>query len=126
MVVIRENRFLMIKRAAGVLAPGAWCFVGGGMQPGETQAETARREFREEVGADVRPLRKIWEYDHPDGKLRLHWWLAELQSPELTPNPAEVAEFRWLRPEEILALPGVLPGNVDFLRSIAATLLPAS
>jgi 8-oxo-dGTP diphosphatase len=115
-VVVRAGRFLMIRRAEGILAGGAWCFVGGGIEPGETQAEAVRREFFEEVGGVVQPFRKIWEYCRGDGKLLLHWWLASLDGEALRLNPAEVAECRWCTPEEISRLPDVLGSNTEFLR----------
>jgi mutator protein MutT len=116
-VVVRRNgRFLMIRRAPDLLAGGAWCFVGGAIEPGESATEAVVREFREEVGGEVRPLRKVWEYRRPDGRLRLHWWLAELNGDPLTPNPAEVSEVRWCTIEEIEALPDLLASNRDFLR----------
>lgn len=61
-VVHRAGRFLMIRRTANVLAGGAWCFVGGAIEPGETQRRAVVREFAEELGGRVTPLRKIWEY----------------------------------------------------------------
>jgi 8-oxo-dGTP pyrophosphatase MutT (NUDIX family) len=114
-VVCCGGRYLMIRRAAGVIAPGAWCFVGGALEDGESQAEAVRREFREEVGGAVRPVRKIWESTRPDGRLVLHWWEAELADDRLEPNPAEVAELRWCTAEEIAALPGLLESNRAFL-----------
>ena len=110
-VVHREGRFLMITRAQGILAGGAWCFVGGSIEHGELQAEAAVREFREEVAGVVRPTRKIWEYTRPDGKLLLHWWLAELDDGPLTANPAEVAAMRWCSPDEIESLPDPLESD---------------
>ena len=115
-VVVRQaNRLLVIRRAENILAGGAWCFVGGGIEPGESQPDAVVREFLEEVGGHVRPIRKVWEYRRPDGLLRLHWWLAELLSEELTPNAAEVSELRWETPDKILRLPGLLDGNREFL-----------
>lgn len=115
-IVVRDGeRFLMIRRAEHIFAGGAWCFVGGGIEPGEPQDAAAIREFREEVGGEVRPLRKVWEYHRPDGKLLLHWWLADLAEDNLTPNPHEVAELRWCTLEEIAALPNVLESNRQFL-----------
>jgi 8-oxo-dGTP diphosphatase len=128
-VVLRGERYLMIRRAAGVIVPDAWCFVGGAIEPGETEEQAVVREFREEVGGHVRPLKRVWEYVRPDGKLRLFWWQAELLDSmanmmfaPLHANPAEVAELRWCTPEEIEALPGLLESNREFLRLIRAGL----
>lgn len=121
-VVRREGRFLMIRRAQGVLAEGAWCFVGGAIEPGETQPQAVVREFAEEVGGWAQPLRKIWEYTRPDGRLVLHWWLAALGDGDLELNPAEVAEVRWCRPDEIELLPNVLESNVEFVRDVGRDL----
>lgn len=123
-VVVRQaDRLLVIRRAENILAGGAWCFVGGGIEPGESQPDAVVREFLEEVGGHVRPIRKVWEYLRPDGLLRLHWWLAELLSDELTPNAAEVAELRWETPDKILRLPGLLDGNREFLAGMTDRLV---
>jgi 8-oxo-dGTP diphosphatase len=114
-VVARDGRYLLVRRARGVVAPGAWCFVGGAIEPGETQEQALVREFAEEVGGVIRPVRRIWEYLHPDGRLRLYWWHAELIDADLCPNLAEVAELRWCTPAEMRALPDLLPSNRAFL-----------
>ncbi len=122
-VVLREGRLLMIRRAAGLLAGGAWCFVGGGIEPGEAEPDAVAREFSEEVGGRVTPLRKLWEYTRPDGRLILHWWLAELHDGALHPNPSEVSELRWCSPTEIRALDWVLESNLAFLDQFEERLL---
>lgn len=114
-VVQRGDQFLMIQRAEGILAGGCWCFVGGGIEPGESQRAAVIREFFEEIGGRVRPERLLWRYTRPDGKLRLHWWLAELESQELRANPLEVQDFRWCTRAEIRGLPNVLESNLLFL-----------
>ncbi len=119
MVVRRDDRLLMIRRSEHVIAPGAWCFVGGAIEQGESQAEAVAREFLEEVGAAAAPVRKIWESTRPDGRLVLHWWLAEIEAEAaLTPNPAEVAEARWLTVAEIEALAELLESNRHFLAAV--------
>lgn len=115
-MVRNDGRWLLIRRADGIVAGGSWCFVGGAIEPAEQQAAAVVREFFEEVGGIVRPIRKIWEYNRPDGRLRLHWWLAEHDGGPLQPNPAEVAELRWATTDEILALDAVLESNIEFLR----------
>jgi 8-oxo-dGTP diphosphatase len=122
-VVIRGGRLLMVRRAPNVPAGGTWCFVGGAIEPGESQAHAVVREFREEVAGRVRPIRKIWEYTRRDGRLRLHWWLAELDADDLRPDPAEVSEVRWCTAAEIEALPEVLESNVAFLHELGYRLI---
>ena len=117
-VVQRGDEYLVIRRAAHIAAPGAWCFVGGAIEPGESEEAAVVREFREEVGGLVRPLRRIWDYQRPDGTLRLAWWLVELVDGELRPNPAEVEELRWLTRADIERLPGLLDSNREFLQRI--------
>lgn len=121
-VVRRGGRFLVVRRAAHIPAGGAWCFVGGAIEPGESQEQAVVREFHEEVAGTVRPVARIWEYTRPDGTLHLYWWLAELVDGELRANPAEVAELRWCTPDEIEVLPGILDGNVAFLRAVGRRL----
>lgn len=122
-VVVRGGRLLLIQRAPGILAGGAWCFVGGSIEAGESQEDAIRREFREEVGVAAQPVQKIWEYRRPDGKLLLHWWLAGCEHRELHPNPAEVSDIGWFTPEEIPRLPKVLESNLFFMRSKACKVL---
>ncbi len=117
-VVERAGRYLVVRRSEHVVAPGAWCFVGGAIEPGETQEQAVVREFREEVGGRVRPLRRVWEYVRNDPgapSLRLFWWLVELLDDDLHANPAEVAELRWCTPGEMLALPNLLESNRQFV-----------
>ncbi len=119
-VVRRAGRFLMIRRSEHVIAPGAWCFVGGAIEGMETQEEAVVREFREEVGGTVLPVRRIWEYTRPDGRLHLYWWLAEMDGDSLAPDAGEVAEVKWCTAEEIGKLPGLLESNREFLGEVTA------
>lgn len=122
-VVVRDGKFLMIRRAEGILAGGAWCFVGGGIEPDESQATAVEREFVEEIGGRIRAVRKIWEFTRPDGGLVLHWWLADLLEDNFVPNPHEVQDFRWCSLAEIRALDWVLESNHRFLDEVADSLL---
>ena len=45
--------WLVLRRAAGRLYAGTWRMVGGKVEPGETAHAAARRELREETGAEA-------------------------------------------------------------------------
>lgn len=45
---------------------GRWCLPGGGMDPGESAAETCVREAMEETGLEVRVTRLVGIYTSPD------------------------------------------------------------
>lgn len=118
-VVVRENRLLVIRRSQHVRSPGAYCFPGGGIEPGESQREALRRELNEELNVDVRPVQPVWESVTPWG-VRLAWWQAELESnvpPH--PNPTEVESVHWLTTAEMRALPELLESNHHFLDALA-------
>ncbi|MCH7700483.1 MAG: NUDIX domain-containing protein [Planctomycetes bacterium] len=115
--VLRDDeKYLMIRRAEGEVAPGWWCFPGGAIEDGETEEQALVREVREEVGLDVRPIERIWTWNRDDGLLVLTWWRSELLGGVLLPNPDEVAEARWMTPSQIESLPKVLASNREFLR----------
>jgi ADP-ribose pyrophosphatase YjhB (NUDIX family) len=48
MILVHDGRVLLLKRAAGSDAGGTWGFPGGGIEPGETAEQAARREYGEE------------------------------------------------------------------------------
>lgn len=117
-VIERDEQWLMIRRAEGVIAPGHWCFPGGAIEPGETQPEALVREIEEELGIRVKPGRPLWEWRHPHDALVLHWWSARAEDSmldEIQPNPAEVAEVRWIDRKNVLTLQPSLISSVAFV-----------
>jgi 8-oxo-dGTP diphosphatase len=119
-VVVREQRLLVIRRAKGIAAPGAYCFPGGGIEVGETEQIALRREIDEELGVEVQPLRRLWNSVTP-WEVTLAWWEARLSDEAaLVPNPDEVAEVHWLTIEEMRALPELLESNHHFLDAMGA------
>ncbi len=117
-VIVRQGRLLVIRRSQHVIAPGYHCFPGGGIEPGETEAQALVRELREELNCEVRPLARLGEtVSH--WRVHLAWWHAEMAADaQLTPNPLEVETIEWLTPEEILALPNLLDSNREFMAKV--------
>lgn len=114
-IVVRDGRMLVIRRSRWVVAPRTYCFPGGGIERGESEEEALVREFREELGVTVRPVRRLWQCVTA-WKVELAWWLGELEpDAEPLPNPAEVESVHWLNPAEMSQLPGLLESNREFL-----------
>ncbi len=119
-VIVEQGRFLVIRRAQSVVAPGKYCFPGGAIEPGESEEVALIREIHEELGTGVRPLRRLWQSVTPWG-VPLAWWLGEIDGGSRpVPNPSEVESVHWLTPDEMAAEPDLLESNRRFLQAVAA------
>lgn len=117
-----DGRWLLIRRSATVRRPLRVCFPGGWIEAGETQAEAVTREMREELDANVIPVRCVWSHVFGEPPRLLWGWLAELTSPTLSPDPSEVHEVLWLTPDEAISHPDVLPYTDAFLAALLGAL----
>jgi len=118
-VVMQDEKLLVIRRSQFVIAPGKLCFPGGGIEPGETPEQALVREFREELGEAIFPVRQIWESMTP-WRVHLRWWVVRLPEPfTLVPNPQEVEAVEWLAFAELRGHPDLLSSNIPFLDHFA-------
>ena len=109
-VVWHGQRVLLVRRARPPRV-GQWSLPGGAQKLGETIADGARREIREEAGIEVVLGEVIATLDlierDPDGTVRFHYTLvdfvAEALEPALTPG-SDAAEARWFELDELPAL----------------------
>jgi 8-oxo-dGTP diphosphatase len=118
-VIRHADRLLVIRRSQHVVAPGAYCFPGGGIEADETVEMALVRELREELNVDVLPLRPIWRSVTP-WRVELDWWLVRLApDADPRPTPAEVESFHWHTIGELSGLPDLLESNRQFLAALA-------
>jgi 8-oxo-dGTP diphosphatase len=109
-VVWHGERVLLVRRGKPPRL-GHWSLPGGAQQVGETVAEAAWREVKEEAGlevalGDIVATVDMIERDR-EGRIRYHYTLidfvAEAASPELHPG-SDAADARWFGLAEIDAL----------------------
>jgi 8-oxo-dGTP diphosphatase len=119
-VIVRDSRLLVIRRSQLVIAPGMYCFPGGGIEPGESEEQAVVRELQEELGCAITPRKRLWE-SVSSWRVHLAWWLAEFddRSP-LVPNPLEVESVHWFTLGELRKLPNQLESNLRFLEAVAS------
>ena len=122
--------------------PGAWQMPQGGIDPGETPAEAALRELKEEIGTNHAELVAEtlgWiRYDLPDHLIGVVWhgrwrgqeqkWFAARflggdQEISVATEHPEFTAWRWVAPDQLASL--VVPFKRDVYRAVVAELAPA-
>jgi 8-oxo-dGTP diphosphatase len=110
-VVVWHGEHVLLVRRGKPPRMGHWSLPGGAQRLGETIAEAARREVKEEAGlelvlGDVVAAVDLIERDR-QGRIRYHYTLidfvAEAAGPELHPG-SDAADARWFGLAEIEAL----------------------
>jgi A/G-specific adenine glycosylase len=115
-VIERNGRFLFQQRPPGGLLAGLWEFPGGKLEPGESLSAALRREVREELGAEIRNVRRLTTVRHAYTRFQvtLHAFACDLAGgSKLRPGPPR----RWLSLSSLRRYP--LPSGsvriVDYL-----------
>ena len=120
-VINEAGRLLWIKRGPDVVKPGYWAPPTGAVEPGESPEEAVVREMAEELGIVVRPIRPVWQCPTEGAGYMLEWWLTEIEDGEPRPTSAEVAEMRWVTPEQIHELTPTFPAHLEFIDEVWPT-----
>ncbi len=124
--LIRDNdgQILLVRHVEGW-----WSFPAGAVDPGETPAEAARRETREEASVEVELLNIAGVFGgypdfhafYPNGD-EVAWvatvFEARIASGIPAPGDDETGEVRWVIPAEAFEL-GLTPGTRHMLTRLA-------
>lgn len=108
-VVIHNGKLLLIRRTDD----GLWALPGGITDPGETLAETARRELWEEAGLRGRVAELLGVFDsrlwHSEKKIHFYHAVFRIDVDDPTPRPSpEVSAAAYFGEDE---LPPLSPGH---------------
>ena len=115
-----DGRVVLVRHTYGDRR--AWDLPGGWVEEGEQPVQTARRETREELGADVAEsewqligaIEGLWHWKHE----RLTFFTARWPGGEPLVDPVEIAEVAWFDPRRPPEQLGV--GTRAVLRDLAA------
>jgi 8-oxo-dGTP pyrophosphatase MutT (NUDIX family) len=101
----RDGKLLMLRRAPGAYAAGLLCPPSGHVEKDEDAAQAAVRETVEETGVRLRPdqIRCVTVVHHrgPGGQTRIGWFFAAESGWDGEPvnrEPAKHAELAWIDP----------------------------
>lgn len=96
--LVRQHDLLLIQRHRAP-SEGLWTLPGGRLEPGETPEQCAAREIGEELGLAVYGLRPLLVLSH--GAFRLQTFATQTFDGEITPDPAEIRDWRWVEPHSL-------------------------
>ncbi len=119
-VIIDKGRVFATQRGYGEYKDG-WEFPGGKIEPGETPEEAIVREIREELEAEIEPVRLIdtVEYDYPGFHLSMDCFLCRLKSENIVLKEHEAA--RWLDKSSLYDVEW-LPADLGLIEKIKTLL----
>ena len=106
-VVVRDGRALIVRRAHEP-RKGEWSLPGGLLHLGESLADAARREVKEETGLDVElgPIIETFDRVHHDaeGRIRYHFVIVDFVGWSARGEAvagSDAADVAWVTPGEI-------------------------
>lgn len=100
--IIQNGKILLTKREDFEV----WCLPGGAVDEGESVAQAAIREAREETGLEVELTRLIGLYSHPNESALIGHIISFGARPiggQFQPDPREVVEMSYFAPDDIPA-----------------------
>ncbi len=108
-----DGKFVLLHRHDHKASGGKWGLPAGKMDEGETPQEAVLREIKEETGLQL-PAAQVRYHSSRyvrDGDFDIEWHMfgASLaEKPEITVNPYEHSEFRWVTPAEALRMDNLI------------------
>jgi len=99
-IIKNEGQILLIRMSYGLKR---WTLPGGGVGRGETLEEAVIREVREEVGIEIKTLRKLGSVFFGEEYKRDTMWVfsAKVESREFKIDEFEILKAGWFSPDNL-------------------------
>lgn len=112
-----KGELLVTLRNPNKKAGGLWEFVGGGVLAGETTAQAAAREVKEEIGIDIteNELLFLYEYKRKNYFMDIYLVNKDIDVNELALDINETIDAKWVTREELKTM----IDNQQVVRSVA-------
>lgn len=111
-IIVKEDEVLMGLASSNDFRYGKWCFVGGGIDPGETPYQTAVRESSEEAGIIV--TARSGEAYIEESRPNIVYVICDYVSGDPIPND-EFFKLSWFKINAIPEEMNVLPLNLKII-----------
>lgn len=101
-IVNSKGEMLVTQRNPNKKAGGLWEFVGGGVHAGETTAQAAVREVKEEVGITLTPdeLSLLHFYKHRNYFMDIYLVRKDINVENIVLDSNEAVDAKWVSKEE--------------------------
>lgn len=100
-LIWKDNRFMICQRPASKARGLLWEFVGGKVEPGETNEQALVRECREELDITLSVGDFFMDLVHIYPDLTVHLFLYHASIKEGIPKLLEHNDLRWITAEDI-------------------------
>jgi len=106
-IISKGDRFYIQKRASEGHLGGLWEFPGGKAKEGETPEQALLRECSEELGTDIKIIKKLTLVDHAYTHFKIHMsvFICVLADDERDVYPPEGVPFQWITVDKLADYP---------------------
>jgi len=112
-VVIKKGIEYLVIQQSKKSYKGYWGLVHGTIESGENEETTVKREVSEEVGIEVKIIKKL-ATSYVDN-IETGWWLTEYESGKIKPDISEISKCEYFTLNQIFNLK-LFPPTKEFLQ----------